>query len=71
MPCEEERKLNVVNMPNWEDLLPILTETCPCKEDLERLKEYRIIYNEMVEILEIWMERHDVCCICRRDDEEE
>jgi hypothetical protein len=64
MDCTKERSEHVVDMPVWEELVPIIKSMYP-SIDREMLADYGIVYNEIVEALELWMEDRGVCCICR------
>ncbi len=64
MECGKERSEHVVDMPVWEELIPLIKSMYPsiC---VEMLADYGIVYNEIIEALELWMDERDVCCICR------
>ena len=62
---ERTLEQRIMNMPSWDDVMPIIRETYPSIAD-DLLDDYGIVYNEIVEALEVWMDRHGVCCICRQ-----
>ncbi len=64
MECGKERSERVVDMPGWEELIPIIKSMYP-SIGVEMLADYGIVYNEIIEALEQWMDERDVCCICR------
>lgn len=64
MECGKERSERVVDMPVWEEIIPIIKNMYPSIGS-DMLADYGIVYNEIVVALEQWMEERDVCCICR------
>jgi hypothetical protein len=66
MACDGDGQFAMVEMPTWEEIFPYLREMCSHEEDVERFSESQIIYNEILDALEMWMESKDICCICRK-----
>jgi len=66
MACEDEEHFMMVEMPTWEEIFPYIRKMCSHEEDVDRLRECQIIYNEILDALEMWMESQDICCICRK-----
>lgn len=66
MACEDEEHFMMVEMPTWEGIFPYIRKMCSHEEDVDRFREYQIIYNEILDALEMWMESQAICCICRK-----